>query len=254
MTYDVSRIEKFRLMNSITIITATFNAQEDLPTLVNSLRNQSDKNFVWIVADGGSSDRTVEYLNSIDDLNITLTVEKDFGIYDALNRAIKICSSEYYIVIGADDYFFPDAISNYRASIEANNKPELLALGINYSGVIKIPKKHRANAWLKGQMAYIAGHAVGLAIKTDLHKTVGLYSNKFPIAADQYFIGKAVNEGARIAYSDDIAGYFSTDGLSSVDVAGTVTEFFRVQVLLGFNKYVQIVLLCLRLLKNASKI
>lgn len=57
----------------LSVITATYNAIEYLPDLVASLRKQLDKDFEWIVADGKSTDGTVEYLRSISDLNLKVT-------------------------------------------------------------------------------------------------------------------------------------------------------------------------------------
>jgi glycosyltransferase involved in cell wall biosynthesis len=68
----------------ISIITATFNAASHLPDLVSCLRNQTYKNFEWVVADGGSTDDTLNILRTTKDLNVVLSSQPDFGIYDAL--------------------------------------------------------------------------------------------------------------------------------------------------------------------------
>lgn len=54
-------------------------------------------------ADGGSTDSTLEILKNAVGLNVSLTSQADFGIYDAPNRAIKLSKGHYYIVIRADD-------------------------------------------------------------------------------------------------------------------------------------------------------
>ena len=80
----------------VSIITAVYNAENHILNLINSLRQQIDKNFEWVVVDGLSTDSTVKILKNIDDLNITIISEADFGIYDALNKGIKACTGEYY--------------------------------------------------------------------------------------------------------------------------------------------------------------
>ena len=102
----------------ISIITATFNAANHLPQLIDSLQSQTNKNFEWVIADGGSTDATLDILQSIKNLNIVLSSQVDFGIYDALNRAVKLSTSDYYVVIGADDVFKPDAIENFSNEID----------------------------------------------------------------------------------------------------------------------------------------
>ncbi|MDQ6966765.1 MAG: glycosyltransferase, partial [Mariprofundaceae bacterium] len=99
----------------ISIVTATFNAEQVLPSLIDSLRNQTDMNFEWVVADGASTDGTLDILQGIKDLNVHVSSQSDFGIYDAMNRALRLSTGDFYIVAGADDRFESDAIANFRA-------------------------------------------------------------------------------------------------------------------------------------------
>uniref|UniRef100_UPI00344E8CBA glycosyltransferase n=1 Tax=uncultured Thermosynechococcus sp. TaxID=436945 RepID=UPI00344E8CBA len=48
---------------SLSIITATYNAESDLPNLIASLVAQTDADFEWVVADGNSTDRTLELID-----------------------------------------------------------------------------------------------------------------------------------------------------------------------------------------------
>jgi hypothetical protein len=112
----------------------------------------------------------------------------------------------------------------------------------------RIQSARRADrAWLYGQFAHISAHAVGLAIKRSLHDTVGLYSRKYPIAADQWFVMSAVARGAQVSRHDFVAGRFEHAlGTSGQDVLGTLVESFRIQVQLGRSLAVQLVLLLIR--------
>ena len=53
---------------AISIITATFNASNQIPGLIDSLRSQSDRDFEWIVVDGSSTDATIDLLEASGDL------------------------------------------------------------------------------------------------------------------------------------------------------------------------------------------
>lgn len=87
----------------LSVVTATYNAVQHLPNLIKSLRDQSDRDFEWVVMDGGSTDGTIELLKLVEDIKIVFKSQKDFGIHDALNRAVKVSSGTYYLVVGADD-------------------------------------------------------------------------------------------------------------------------------------------------------
>ena len=231
---------------TISIVTATRNAANYLPTLIQSLRRQSDKDFEWVVADGASTDGTLELLKSIADLNIVISSQPDFGIYDALNRAITIASGEYYIVSGADDLFYDDAIANFHRAIDRCAADIIVASAMYDRRRLNVSK---GPAWLLGHIAYIAGHTLATAFRKDLHRVFGSYSRKYPIAADQLFVMQACKGGATRYEGNFAAGEIGHCGVSSVDKVGRATETFRVQLDLGRSGVVQALLLMLRLLK-----
>lgn len=233
----------------ISVITATYNALEHLPALVESLRSQTDKNFEWVVADGASTDGTLEYLYSITDLDVRITSSADFGIYDALNKGVKAASGEYYVVTGADDLFHPNAIADYSASLAT--RPDMVAACILAGG--KLIRPARGPSWLCGQAAFVAGHAVGTLIKRSLHDRFGYYSRKFPITADQLFIKKCCQADITLLKIDAVVGEYGLDGVSGVDVIGTLSEFFRVQLLTEKHKLLQVLLYFLRVMRHFSK-
>ena len=235
----------------ISVITATYNAINDLPRLVESLRNQEDQGFEWVVADGASTDGTLDLLQSITDLNIKVSSQEDFGIYDALNRAIKISSGEFYLVVGADDFLYPSAIKDYKQAIEEG--VDIVTSPIQFKDRIS-PPEGRGPSWLYAQFAYISGHAVGSIYRKSLHQEFGLYSRKFPIAADQFFILKCIKGGAKIKRIKNIAGYFNDVGVSSIDLTGALTEWYRVQLMVGEKKFSQTLLFFMRLIKHYKKL
>lgn len=233
-------------MPTISIITATRNATDHLPRLIESLRGQTDLDFEWVVADGASDDGTLELLRSITDLNIVISSQPDFGIYDALNRAIRLSTGEYYIVCGSDDYFYHDAIANFRGAIKLSHADIIVANAMYGQRCLKV---RRGPAWLFGHGALISAHTLATAFKKELHGVYGYYSRKYPIAADHLFVMQACRGGASRYESDFLAGEVGRGGVSSVDRAGSATEVFRVQLVLGSSSVVQTILLILRLLR-----
>lgn len=234
---------------TISVITATHNCAVELPTLIESLRTQSDRDFEWVVADGASSDRTVELLRSISDIRMVISSQPDFGIYDALNRALHSASGGYYIVAGADDRFESDAIANFRRAIE-QHRADLVAANVMYGK--HLFKIKRMPSWVVGEKAFIANHSVGTAFRKDLHAKFGWYSKKFPIAADSLFVLRACKGGAIRHEADFLAGRIGSSGVSYADWAGAATELFRVQLIVGCALIPQVLLLLLRILKGSN--
>lgn len=235
---------------TISIITTTYNSINNLPLLVESLRIQTDKDFEWIVADGNSNDGTLDYLNSLTDIRPKIFSQADFGIYDGLNRGINNSSSDYYIFVGADDILYFNAIENYQKSCDG--VADIITAAIEIEGAILRPK--RKWVWLYGQHAFVSGFAVGCAIRKNLHLKYGFFSKKFPIAADQLFLLRAAQNDVQIREISNVAGRFNVTGVSSLDVLGSITEFYRVQIACGSNLLVQSIVMLIRILKNINKI
>lgn len=230
----------------ISIITAVFNSSGRLPRLIESLRNQTDKDFEWIVADGASLDGTVDLLNSITDLKVKVTSQPDFGIYDALNRAIKIASGEYYIIAGDDDFFYENAIAIFREKI-LKSGCEIVSACAMYKN-----KKLRASKWPSSifcQSSYISAHTLATAFKKNLHDKYGFYTKQYPIAADQFFVLTVCLDGVSRLNSNVVIGEIGHAGISSRDRIGNATEVFRVQLSLGKSFALQLLLLFLRLIR-----
>lgn len=238
----------------ISVLTATYNAAATLDRLVASLEAQQDDDFEWVVVDGGSTDETVGRADAARLARKIIVSESDFGIYDALNKGLHIATGDYYLVLGADDELAPDAISRYRAALAAASSPPDIVTAAIRSAAGDICHVRPGKAWLYGLQGFVSAHSIGSLIRRDLHQRFGFYSRKFPIAADQLFIKRAAQGGARILCCDFCAGQFGAHGVSSVDLVGTLTEFLRVQLATESGKALQLLLFVVRVLKNYRRL
>ncbi len=94
----------------VSIITVVLNNKKFLQQSINSVLNQSYKNYELIIIDGKSTDGTVEILkknNSKIDFWIS---EKDKGIYDAMNKGIKISRGSLISILNSDDIYYKNAL------------------------------------------------------------------------------------------------------------------------------------------------
>lgn len=90
---------------NVSIIIPTFNSASTIQTNIDSIRMQSFKNFQIIVVDNNSTDKTIEIIKKNNLPNIKLLVEKDYGIFDAINKGIKISENDIISVLHSDDFF-----------------------------------------------------------------------------------------------------------------------------------------------------
>ncbi len=234
---------------AISVITPCFNGAAQIGALMSSLHAQTDRDFEWVVADGGSTDGTLQILQSAAGLNLVVSSQPDFGIYDALNRGVRASSGEYYIVAGSDDTFAVDAIARFRTAIETSGADIVVATASHEHSSVFIKK---GPLWLVAEKAFIANHSLATAFRRSLHARFGWYSRKFPIAADSLFVLQACQGGATRHVADFSAGTVGGAGVSFVDWIGSATELFRVQLIVGRSMFPQILLLVVRILRGRN--
>ena len=232
---------------AISIVTVTFNADKHLPQLIASLAAQTNKNFEWIVADGASTDNTLTLIKAINLFSVKVKTEPDSGIYDAMNKAVMRCNGKYYLVLGADDIIYPNAVNDLLSIINDGNY-SFVTSAYNYKNIIvglsPLP------SWYAGPRNSFTGHSVGTLIKVDLHKKYGFYDTSMKIAADTKFLLIAAKAGESIFFNKTIVGRFADTGVSSTQSLNTVFEYFLAQIMTGSNYYIQAVLLFFRLIKR----
>ena len=131
-------------MPLISVITVTYNAQLFIEASINSIIMQDYQNYEYIIVDGGSTDATLEIINRNSAKITKIISEKDKGIYDAMNKAIKIASGDYLLFIGADDFLYNNSTLTHLAEyIKKDRSLDLIVGKIKYtSGKIFKSKFH----------------------------------------------------------------------------------------------------------------
>jgi glycosyltransferase len=89
----------------ISIITPVFNNVKTISYAINSVLEQSYQNIEHIIIDGGSQDGTIDVLEKYKQKNIKIISEKDNGIYDALNKGIKLATGDIIGILHSDDLY-----------------------------------------------------------------------------------------------------------------------------------------------------
>lgn len=89
----------------VSIIIATYNSEKTLKKCLDSIVNQSNKNFEILVKDGGSVDQTLKIISDYQSNFSFFDTGKDKGVYDAWNICLDKCIGDWIIFLGSDDYF-----------------------------------------------------------------------------------------------------------------------------------------------------
>lgn len=238
----------------ISIITATFNSEKFVSGLISCLRQQSSINFEWIVADGGSTDRTLKLLGDVDDIDLVIDSRPDHGIYDAINRALGLATGDYYVVVGSDDVLYPDAIERMYDALDKYENTDVIVFGVKFGDELRTAYWRPASGWL-GASHVVTAHSVGMLIRKSLHQVVGVYSLSFPLCAEALFIKRLLLlPQFRIATCASVVGEFNLDGASNSNTARGLCEGYLVQLSTEHSAMLQTLLFILRVSKNIWRI
>ena len=101
----------------LSIVTISYNQAQFLQHAIESVINQGDCNFEYIIIDGGSTDRSIDILQKYDEHIEYWVSEKDMGAADALNKGFKKATGEYIYYLNSDDVLLPNSLKRIRKII-----------------------------------------------------------------------------------------------------------------------------------------
>jgi len=92
-------------MFNLSIITVNLNNEVGLSKTIESVQNQTYRDYEYIIIDGGSIDGSLNILNEYSQIFTHWVSEPDSGIYDAMNKGIKFAKGEWIIFMNSGDFF-----------------------------------------------------------------------------------------------------------------------------------------------------
>lgn len=169
---------------TISIITICFNAADDLAKTVESVRKQTFKDYEYIVVDGGSKDNTLDVVKQNEDVITKWVSEPDKGIYDAMNKGVRMAKGEWLIMMNAGDIFANnDVLSKVFENAISNDKTFLYGNTLHQMKNGRLIERH--TSWEKGDINHQA-----VIYRRSLHKEHGMYivTKKIIISDYLFFI------------------------------------------------------------------
>jgi glycosyltransferase involved in cell wall biosynthesis len=176
------------------IITCTLNSEKYLQRNIDSIKNQTFKDYEHIFIDGFSKDRTIEIIKKYQQEfpeKVKLFQYPAKGIADAMNKGIENASGEYINHLHSDDNFYnSEVLKKVSDFIQKNNNPEWIygkAKFTNESnGATRIvPHRriyHKIRFWLLLLTDYVAHQAVFL--QRNLFRKYGMFDTQYKNAMD----------------------------------------------------------------------
>lgn len=224
-----------------TIITICYNSEKTIERTIKSVLAQSFPDFEYIIVDGASKDSTLDVIKKYEPLfggRMKWRSEPDTGIYNAMNKGIRMASGEIVGIVNSDDWLESDALEIVNACYNENGQ----AIDSIYCGWIKfhyhngIVQVMRTNHKLLEKYAkkYEIGgirHPATFVPKM-VYKSCGLFDESIKIKADTDLLLRFYYAGIRFIYPNKILSNMSDGGVSNTDIKYACRDYSLI-----LNKY-----------------
>ena len=121
-------------MKTLTVITTTYNRAYCLGQVYNSLLRQTSDDFLWLIIDDGSTDKTNELVNGWiceNKIQIKYVYKQNGGMHTARNMAYEIVDTELNVIIDSDDWMTDDAVEKIVGFWKEYGKPDYYGIVSN---------------------------------------------------------------------------------------------------------------------------
>jgi len=210
----------------VSIITATFNSEKNIQRTIDSIVNQDYHDIEHIIIDGGSTDDTLKILKENKTRISKYISEKDKGIYDALNKGIKLATGDIIGFLNSDDVFTNKHVISRIVNCFKTNKTDLVYGNLVYRSKKDNTNKKtirywRSNVYSPGclKWGWMPPHPT-LYCKREVYKDWGLYDETYKIAADYDFI-------LRVFKQPSVSKSFLPTIMVKMDIGGTSNKSFK---------------------------
>lgn len=211
----------------ISIITINYNNKAGLEKTIDSVRSQTDKNFEYIVIDGGSDDGSVEVIHKNEDIVDIWVSEHDKGIYNAMNKGVNRASGEYCLFLNSGDFLHaPDVME--KVLVENLESDLIFGRVENFfpdgKKKLYVPRNEMTLMWV----IRTGIHHAGSFIRTSLMKKYP-YDESLKICSDRkFFVQALILDNCTFQNLDFIVSDFEMGGVSNTDNSLTISEYWQV--------------------------
>lgn len=217
---------------SFSIITISYNSGQTIERTIQSVLAQSYQDFEYIIVDGASKDDTMKIVKSYEckfDGRLRYMSEPDKGIYDAMNKGIKMAKGEIIGIVNSDDWLDKDALMNvHQASMLPNAMKKVYTGDIMYyyndgsTQVIRYNRKdlaHYAKVWRLG-----LNHPATF-VPRQLYDDYGLFDINIKLQADSDFIDRLYHNGVEFVFIEKVLSNQSDGGASTCNLNKSLKDY-----------------------------
>ena len=177
------------------IITPCFNSEKTIERTLESVLKQTCQDYEYIIIDGASTDKTLDIINSYKSKfngKMHVVTEPDNGIYDAMNKGIKLAQGKIVGIVNSDDFYEKTCLENVLKKYDVNVLYQIIygmMRTVNEEGKeLAIKFNHHRN-----MQTEMINHPACFVTKA-LYDKYGYYNTQYKSAADFDFMLRMLNQ------------------------------------------------------------
>lgn len=213
----------------ISIITVVFNGADHIGRTIESVIGQSYKDLEYIIVDGKSTDSTLEVIGGYEGID-QLISEPDTGLYDAMNKGLKMATGAYVWFLNSGDQVYEnDTVERFVAGLEGR-KPDII-----YGGTMIIDEQQNEVGdrrlkppekltWKSFRQGMVVCHQ-SIIVKREIAPE---YNLTYRLSADIDWSIRASKKAAEIHNSGLILSRFLEGGMTRHNIKAGLKERFRI--------------------------
>ncbi|OMP31770.1 glycosyltransferase family 2 protein [Mangrovimonas sp. DI 80] len=215
----------------VSIITATYNSEATIEGCIKSVLSQDYPNIEYIIIDGNSSDYTLSVVNAYKQRysDIIVISEPDNGIYDALNKGIKVATGDIVGFLHSDDFFNSENTIKNIVKEFSKGKVEGVYGNLDYvnsKDSNKIVRHWKSLPFTKKLLnrGWMPAHPT-VFLKKEVYDKLGLFNTKFKIAADYDMMLRVFSdESLRFKFLPEVITKMRVGGASNRSLKNIITK------------------------------
>ena len=208
---------QFRL--KISVITAVFNSRDTVVSALDSVLSQTHADTELIIIDGGSTDGTLDLLADYIEHAATFVSERDEGIYDALNKGIRLATGDVVGFLHSDDLMAETSVLKRVA--DAFDDPDVDAVYGDLVYVRQGDPTQIVRSWKSGQFTpnqlgwgWMPAHPT-FYVRRKIYERLGGFDLSYRIAADYDCMLRFLVSGIRTTYIPHLLVRMRVGGVSN---------------------------------------
>lgn len=198
----------------LSIVTVCKNSSDSIINTIESVLTQKSVNVEYVVVDGGSTDGTVDIVQSFGDDIDKFVSEADDGISDAFNKGISLATGDIVGLINSDDTLLPGSVEKIQAIFKNHLDIDVLHGDIQlFKGEKFVKRVKPAGRWWYPWRLVLFNHPATFVRKT-VYKRFGGFSFDYRIAMDIDIFLRWTKKGVKIHYLEESLVAMHYGGLS----------------------------------------